>query len=379
MCFDENRQSMNARTLIGITYAAGESVLVSRDGDVFGNRWRDARPQVDKGGKVDITPWLKHCETLVPEASEREHLFNVMAYKVQHPEVKINHAVLHGGDQGCGKDTLWAPFIWAVCGPGMKNRGLLDNDTLNSQWGYQLESEVLIINELKEPEARERRALANKLKPIIAAPPEMLPINRKGLHPYDMVNRMFVLAFSNDPVPISIDSQDRRWFCVWSTAPRMSPDAALKLWNWYKRGGFEAIAGWLHARDVTAFNPAAAPAWTEFKSNLVEHGMSMAESYLVDMLHERKGEFAKGVVGSPFHALCDRLAGNAPSGVKIPQAALLHALKESGWVDMGRVASGELPSKKHLFAAPEMATQHSKSELRRMVEEAPPARMALVK
>lgn len=379
VCFDENRQSMGARTLIGITYAAGESVLVSRDGDVFGNRWRDARPEVDKTAKVDITPWLKHCETLVPEQSEREHLFNVMAYKVQHPEVKINHAVLHGGDQGCGKDTLWAPFIWAVCGPGMKNRGLLDNDTLNSQWGYQLESEVLIINELKEPEARERRALANKLKPIIAAPPDMLPINRKGLHPYDMVNRMFVLAFSNDPVPISIDSQDRRWFCVWSTAPRMSPDAALKLWNWYKGGGFEAIAGWLHARDVSAFNPAAAPAWTEFKSNLVEHGMSMAESYLVDMMRERKGEFAKGVVGSPFHALCDRLAGNAPSGVKIPQAALLHALKESGWVDMGRVASGELPSKKHLFAAPEMATQHSKSELRRMVEEAPPARMALVK
>lgn len=379
VCFDENRQSMGARTLIGITYAAGESVLVSRDGDVYGNRWRDARPDVDKSGSLNITPWLEHCEKLVPEQSEREHLFNVMAYKVQHPEVKINHAVLHGGDQGCGKDTLWAPFIWAVCGPGMKNRGLLDNDTLNSQWGYQLESEVLIINELKEPEARERRALANKLKPIIAAPPDMLPINRKGLHPYDMVNRMFVLAFSNDPVPISIDSQDRRWFCVWSTAPRMSPDAALKLWNWYKSGGFEAIAGWLHARDVSAFNPSAAPAWTEFKSNLVEHGMSMAESYLVDMMRERKGEFAKGVVGSPFHALCDRLAGNAPSGVKIPQAALLHALKESGWVDLGRVASGELPSKKHLFCAPDMMGQHSKSELRRMVEEAPPPRMALVK
>ena len=137
--------------------------------------------------------------------------------------------------------------------------------------------------------------------------------------------------------------------------------------------------GWLHARDVTAFNPAAAPAWTEFKSNLVEHGMSMAESYLVDMLHERKGEFAKGVVGSPFHALCDRLSGNAPSGVKIPQAALLHALKESGWLDLGRVSSGDLPSKKHLFAAPEMAQQSSKSELRRLVEEVPPPRMALVK
>ena len=376
-CFDENRQDSGARTLVGVTYAAGESVLVARDGDVYGNRWRDARPEVTPGG--DITPWLAHCATLVPEDSEREHLYNVMAYKVQHPEVKINHAVLHGGEQGCGKDTMWAPLIWAVCGPGLKNRGLLDNDTLGSQWGYQLECEILIINELKEPEAAARRALANKLKPIIAAPPEMLPVNRKGLHPYDMVNRAFVLAFSNDPVPISIDSQDRRWFCVWSRAPRMDADKARELWDWYRNGGFAAIAGWLHARDVSTFNPAAAPAWTEFKANLIEHGMSMAESYLVDMIRARQGEFARGVVGSPFYALCDRVAGAAPSGVKVPQAALLHALREAGWLDMGRIASSDLPTKKHIFCAPALAGKVSKSELRRLVEESPLPRMALVK
>jgi hypothetical protein len=375
-CFDENRQDMGAKALVGITYAAGEGVLVARDGDVYGNRWRDARPAVSEGG--DVSPWLAHCEALVPEASEREHIFNVMAYKVQHPEVKINHAVLHGGDQGCGKDTLWAPFIWAVCGPQLKNRGLLDNDTLGSQWGYALESEILILNELKEPEARERRALANKLKPVIAAPPDMLTINRKGLHPYDSLNRMFVLAFSNDPVPISIDSQDRRWFAIWSTAPRMAPEAAKRLWAWYKAGGYEAIAAWLHARDVSAFNPSAAPAWTEFKANLVEHGMSIAESYLVEMMRARRGEFARGVVGSPFHALCDRVAASAPAGVKVPQAALLHALKEAGWIDCGRLKSRANDGRKHVFCAPDMV-QHSKSELRDMVEEAAPALMVRVK
>ena len=376
-CFDENRQEMGARTLVGVTYAAGEGVLVARDGDVYGNRWRDARPVVTGAGG-DISPWLDHCAALIPEASEREHVLNVMAYKVQHPEVKINHAVLHGGDQGCGKDTLWAPFIWAVCGPQLKNRGLLDNDTLGSQWGYALESEILILNELKEPEARERRALANKLKPIIAAPPEMLTVNRKGLHPYDMMNRMFVLAFSNDPVPISIDSQDRRWFCVWSSAPRMAPAAAARLWAWYKAGGYESIAGWLHARDVSAFNPSAAPAWTEFKANMVEHGMSMAESYLVEMMRGRRGEFSKGAVGSPFHALCDRVAAAAPAGVKVPQAALLHALKEAGWVDCGRIKSRANDTKKHVFCAPDMV-RHSKSELRDLVEDVPASPLMRVK
>jgi hypothetical protein len=378
ICFDENRQAMGAKALVGVTYAAGEDVIVTRDGDLFGNRWRDARPDLSNLQSGDISPWLDHCRELVPEPAELEHIFDVMAFKVQHPEIKVNHAILHAGDEGSGKDTFWAPFIWAVCGDHLKNRGIMDNNSVNSQWGYQLESEILIINELKEPDAATRRQLANQLKPIIAAPPEMLPINRKGLHPYYMANRLFVLAFSNDPVPISLASQDRRWFCVWSTAPRMDSNRAKKIWDWYRGGGFGTIGRFLRDRDVSKFNPSAPPMWTEFKANLIEHGMSMAESYLVELMRERRGEFAKGVIGSPFHSLCDRLAGIAPSGVKIPQAALLHALKEAGWVDRGRLKSREFDTKKHIFCAPELA-DYAKSDLRRMVEENPPPKMVLVK
>jgi hypothetical protein len=378
ICFDENRQVMGAKALVGVTYAAGEDVIVTRDGDLFGNRWRDARPELSGAKNESIDMWLRHCQDLVPEQAELDHIFDVMAFKVQNPKIKVNHAILHAGDEGSGKDTFWAPFIWAVCGDHLKNRGIMDNNSVTSQWGYQLESEILIINELKEPDAATRRQLANQLKPIIAAPPEMLPINRKGLHPYMMANRVFVLAFSNDPVPISLASQDRRWFCVWSTAPRMEPSKAKKIWDWYRSGGFACIAKWLMDRDVSKFNPSAPPMWTEFKANLVEHGMSMAESYLVDMLRERKGDFAKGVIGSPFHSLCDRLAGQAPSGVKVPQAALLHALKEAGWVDKGRLKSRDFDTKKHIFCAPEL-TDYGKSDLRRMVEENPPPKMVLVK
>ena len=379
ICFDENRQAMGAKALVGITYAAGEDVLVSRDGDIYGNRWRDARPDTSSASNADISLWMDHCHDLVPEQAELNHILDVMAFKVQHPEIKVNHAILHAGDEGSGKDTFWAPFIWAICGDHLKNRGIMDNNSVNSQWGYQLESEILIINELKEPDAATRRQLANQLKPIIAAPPEMLPINRKGLHPYMMANRLFVLAFSNDPVPISLATQDRRWFCVWSTAPRMDSHRASAIWKWYRAGGFAAIAKWLHARDISAFNPAAAPATTEFKANLIEHGMSMAESFLVEMMRERRGEFAAGVIGSPFHSLCDRVAGTAPAGVKVPQAALLHALKEAGWIDCGRLMARDYPAKKHIFAAPDIAQAMSKSELRRAVESPPAPHLVRVK
>jgi len=158
----------------------------------------------------------------------------------------------------------------------------------------------------------------------------------------------------------------------------MEPNSAAKLWNWYKSGGFSAIGAWLMARDVSKFNPNAAPMMTEFKMNLVEHGMSMAESYLVELMQNRTGEFSKGVIGSPFHSLCDRLAGSAPSGVKVPQAALLHALKEAGWVDCGRLYSREYATKKHIFCAPDLA-EMSKSELRRAVEVSEPPKMVVVK
>jgi hypothetical protein len=94
----------------------------------------------------------------------------------------------------------------------------------------------------------------------------------------------------------------------------------------------------------------------------------MAESYIVELLKSRRGDFASGIIGSPFHVVCDRVSALVPSGVKIPQAALLHALKEAGWIDCGRLASADYPNKKHIFAAPDVIEGMTKSEIRRAVE-----------
>lgn len=365
VCFDQNRQAMGAFALIGITYAAGEAIIV--DGEL-GNRWKNARPA---GAVGDVSPWLRHVERMIPVELEREHFLNALAHKVQFPTHKINHALLIGGHPGSGKDTMLAPFFWAIGGNSKANCSLVRNEDLNSQWGYALECEVMEIAELRQSEARDRRALENALKPIIAAPPEYLQINRKGLHPYQALNRVFVVAFSNERAAIAIPSDDRRWFCVWAEAGRLPETEAVALWNWYQhRNGFAIVAGWLATRDVSAFNPSAAPPMTEAKAIMIDQGRSTAESYLVELMTERMGEFAEGVIASPFYALCDRLAASAPMGTKIPQAALLHALKEAGWIDCGRIASREHSTRKQLFCAPEFAGK-SKSELRRLAEEIP--------
>jgi len=374
-CYDENRQKKGTRILKGVTYAAGESILCSRDGIVYGNRWRDARPVAVAG---NIKPWLDHVERMVPDEKERAHVFDVMAFKLQKPHIKINHAVLHGGNPGSGKDTMWAPFFWSIGGKALRNVSLVRNEEITSQWGYALETAVLVVNELRQSEARDRRALENTMKPLIAAPPEFLSVQRKGLAPYDLVNRLQIIAFSNERVAINLPSDDRRWFVIWSDAPRMNDADGAKIWAWLEAGGKSAVAAWLHARDVSAFAPGATPMLTEAKAIMVEAGMSGAESFLVDLMRNRLGEFSKGVVGAPWHALCDRLQGSVQGSVRIVQPALLHALKEAGWVDMGRLKSRRFDNKKHIFAAPDMATM-PKSDLRDMVETAPPLSVRLVK
>ena len=373
--FDEQRQAKGAQVLVGITYAAGEDVLMRRDGDLYGNRWRNARPNSAPG---DASPWLRHVERMLPDETERNHVLNVMAYKLQNPHKKINHAVLHIGHPGSGKDTMWQPFLWAIGGKALANVAIVRNEEITSQWGYALESEVMVFEELRQAEAKDRRALENHLKPIIAAPPEYLQVNRKGLHPYQALNRVFVLAFSNERVPLSLPSDDRRWFVVYSEAGRMSDTEGQAIWNWFETGGQSAVANWLAERDVSNFNPGAAPPFTEAKAIMIEHGRSTAESYLVDLIRNRAGEFARGVVASPFYSLCDRLAGGAPAGVKVPQAALMHALREAGWVDLGRIKSRANDARKHVFCAPDMA-EKSRSELRDMAEENPAPLMVRVK
>jgi hypothetical protein len=368
--YDQNRVAMGGKSLVALTYAAGEGSLVSHNGELKGNLWRDARPKLDATAthsQVSVGMWLDLCRTLVPEQAELEHIWNVMAFKVQNAKVKINHAILHMGDEGAGKDTMWAPFLWSVCGPDHQNRAIINGGDLTSQWGYAYESEVLVLNELHEPEAAQRRQLANRLKPLIAAPPDTISINRKMQRPYDAANRLFVLAFSNEAVPISLSSQDRRWFVVRSAAGRLPEAQAKAMWTAYKAGGYEAIGQWLHTRDVSAFNPAAIPMSTEVKQVMISDGLSGAEDYLVGLIERRSGEFARGYVSSRWSALIDRLQGAAPPSIKLYKSALFHALKEAGWISRGRVCSAELPSKVDVWCAPEHKDM-PKSDLRRLVE-----------
>ena len=90
-----------------LDFDPGMPETFTRNGATYYNTWTGL---TTTGTPGDITPWWRHLCLLVPVTREREHLLNWMAYTVQHPEKKINHAVVMGGHFGIGKDTLFWPL-----------------------------------------------------------------------------------------------------------------------------------------------------------------------------------------------------------------------------------------------------------------------------
>ena len=78
-------------------------------------------------------------------------------------------------------------------------------------------------------------------------------------------------------------------------------------------------------------------------------------------------EFAKGAIVGPFLKLLDRLQAGFDG--RLYRGELEHALKAAQWDDLGLVKTRESPSRRHLFAAPGMIAEHSRSDLRRLAEE----------
>jgi hypothetical protein len=144
----------------------------------------------------------------------------------------------------------------------------------------------------------------------------------------------------------------------------MSDYEARQLWGWYQGGGFDAVAAWLDQRDVRAFNPGATPPLTDAKISMIDLGMSGGELYLADMVRERRGLFARGVIGSPWSDVIAELSKVCQGPTR---EMVFVALRESGWKDFGRVQSREFSTPKHAWVAPEYA-KRPKSEIRNMLE-----------
>jgi hypothetical protein len=220
-------------------------------------------PVVVPGDAHAVDLWRQHLRTLYPVESEAVHIEKWLAQRVQFPGEKINHAIVLGGSQGIGKDTLLEPVKRAV---GAWNWGDINPQNLLGQFNPYVKSVVLRVNETHNLGEQTRFAFYDGCKTLIAAPPDVLNCNEKNTKQYAVVNIMGVVFTTNHKTDgIYLPIEDRRHFVAWSSKTKedFAPEYWQTIWRWLNDEGCANVAAFLRSLDLSGFDAKAPPPRTE--------------------------------------------------------------------------------------------------------------------
>ena len=191
---------------------AVEGQIIPRKGAKLVNLYRP--PLLMSGGDATKAGrWLDHGRKLY--GTEFDHMLAYFAHSVQHPGDKINHALVLGGEQGIGKDTLLYPVLRAV---GLWNCHDIKPDQLFGQFTPFYKAVVLVVSEVNDLGDKLRHQFYERTKTLNAAPPTTQTVNEKFLPPYHIPNCCNVVMTTNHKAGgIYLPPGDRRHFVASSS------------------------------------------------------------------------------------------------------------------------------------------------------------------
>ncbi len=241
------------------------------------------RPPLPAAGSAkEAGLWLTHLQRIYP--AEADHIVRWLAHRVQHPEDKLNHALVLGGAEGIGKDTILEPVKCAV---GAWNFAEVTPIQLLGRFNGFVKSVVLRMSEARDLGDVDRYALHEHLKPLIAAPPDVLRCDEKNLREHAVVNVCGVIITSNHIDGLYIPPDSRRYFVAWSDATREETDPSYwtDLYYWFEReNGYAHVGAYLRELDLSDWNPKAPPPKTPAFWRVVDAGRAPEDAELADAL-----------------------------------------------------------------------------------------------
>jgi hypothetical protein len=239
-------------------------------------------PTANLGSAKAATPWLQHIQNVY--GNNMGHIVKWLAHRRQRPQDKINHALVLGGNQGIGKDTLLEPVKCAV---GPWNFSEVSPQQMSGRFNGFLRSVILRVNEARDLGDTNRYQFYDHMKTYTAAPPDVLRVDEKHLREHNILNCCGVIITTNYKADgIYLPADDRRHFVAWSdlTKDDFSPGYWKNLWNWYEHGGIEHVAAFLAKLDITGFDPKAPPPKTAAFWDIVDANRAPEDAELADVL-----------------------------------------------------------------------------------------------
>jgi hypothetical protein len=208
-----------------------------------------------------------------------------ISYVFQHPD-KVHTALVLCGSQGVGKNSFVEPLGILL---GQHYAPLSGINELVSHFNFHLKDTVLIhANEALWGGNRKDIGL---LKAMITE--SSCSIEGKGKDRITVRNFKHIILSSNEPWPVHLDADDRRFAVIRVSEERKEDHAYFEaIQNQLDNGGYEAfLYGVLH-EDLIGFNPRILPKSTE-AFDIKMQSTGSAERYLYEAL--LSGGFSIGI------------------------------------------------------------------------------------
>ncbi|WP_438277982.1 primase-helicase family protein [Nitrobacter sp.] len=278
------------RAVDQVTWAPGMPQII-KDKLISDGGWFDRpdsrvynlyRPPTIKPKVGDASPWLNHVKHLYP--NEWQHIVAWLANRVQRPGEKINHAIVLGGPQGIGKDSLLQPVAQAI---GPWNCSEISPRSAVGRFNGFVKSVILRISEARDRgEQADQYELYEATKTYIAGPPDVLRCDEKNLKEHMVQNVMGVVMTTNHKDGLYLPADDRRHFVCWSnlTKEDFAAEYWNELWGWFGKGGNEIVARYLARYDLSGFNPKAPPPKTDAFWTMVDIGRPPEDAEMADAI-----------------------------------------------------------------------------------------------
>jgi len=314
-------QSGKVEKVNRLDFAPGQSRIFTEKNIRYANTWDDS-VQSD-GSPGDCTPWLQHFTQMGWE-SHRGHIEKWMAYTLRYPQIKINHMLLLGSAEGCGKDFLLYPLVKAM---GVNQNVISGEEFIDDYSEYLLSAKYLHINETELGDRREALKVSNKLKPLAAAPPDTLNVNQKHIGRIKIRNVVNVTMTTNSLMPLRLTQTSRRFYAIWSDLNVRDSNANVtpawekywtEKWEWMKTGWQYVVYYLINQVSLDTFNPRSAPPMTEFLRDIQDSSKSPMQQTIELFIQKKHGAFRSDILtaadisemlraGVLFHAdiLCD--------------------------------------------------------------------------
>jgi Family of unknown function (DUF5906) len=245
-------------------------------------------PKLELGDPAQATKWVEHWRALYLD--DADHAIAWLACRVQHPGVKINHALVLGGAPKIGKDTLLEAVVRTVGEWNFQNIKLHHLVGKNNSF---LKALIVRLNEARdvgEQGTIDRYRLYDHMKDLLAAPPNTIRVNEKYINEYFILNRSATVVTTNYRDALYVPSDDRRYYGMFSERRGEEFPAAFwnEFWDWYEAGGFVHVAALLYTHDLSSFDPKAEPRKTDAWRYMVSADLASEYSDVADAIDRLK-------------------------------------------------------------------------------------------